>query len=276
MRARPMWWFVLPLLAVLIGTTTAQAPAQAPGKAPTQAPAHRSTAPAPGAPGAPGAPLAGLRIALDPGHQLGNHNFPRQTNRLVDAGGFKKACNTTGTSTNAGVAEATVNMQLARQVRRRLVALGAQVPMTRYRNTQRRWGPCVDARGRFGARSGAQLMVSLHADGASSSAYGFHVITPKGGSRYTDDIAAPSLGLATDLRDALGRAGIPRSTYIGGGTALSVRSDLGTLNLSDVPAVMIEIGNMRNSTDASRMTSATGQAGYADGVVAGIRAFLRR
>ena len=41
-------------------------------------------------------PLAGKVIVLDAGHQLGNHNFPEEINRLVPAGGFSKPCNTTG------------------------------------------------------------------------------------------------------------------------------------------------------------------------------------
>ena len=52
-------------------------------------------------------PLAGRTIVLDPGHQLGNRHFPSQIRRQVPAGGFPKACNTTGTSTNGGYPEAT-------------------------------------------------------------------------------------------------------------------------------------------------------------------------
>ena len=57
---------------------------------------------------------------IDAGHQLGNHNFPRKINRLVPAGGFKKACNTTGTATNGGYPEATFNCRVARLLRARL------------------------------------------------------------------------------------------------------------------------------------------------------------
>ena len=39
---------------------------------------------------------------------------------------------------------------------------------------------------------------------------------------------------------------------------------------------MIEIGNMRNAGDACRMTSSQGSGAYANSVVAGIRAYLRR
>jgi len=221
-------------------------------------------------------PLRGLVIALDPGHQLGNSRHSREINRPVQAGGFKKPCNSTGAATNSGVPEATVNFRLSRAVKRRLEALGARGRMTRTTNSVRKWGPCVDARGRFGKRVGARLMVSLHADGASSSAHGFHVIAPKRRKPWTTDIATASLRLAKLLRNGLTHGGVPRSTYIGGGTGLDVRSDLGTLNMSDVPVAMIEIGNMRNASDARRMTSQKGRARYADAVVRGIRAYLRR
>ena len=222
-------------------------------------------------------PLSGVRIALDPGHQLGNHNFPSEINRIVRAGRhYRKPCNTTGTSTNGGYAEATLNFRVARLVQARLQALGAQVAMTRTRNSQALWGPCIDARGEFGARVGATLMVSLHADGAPSADHGFHVIAPVARSPWTTDIAAPSLRLAKALRSGFDALGIPRSTYIGNGSALSIRSDLGTLNMSDVPVAMLEVGNMRNRSDAHRMTTLTGRVLYARAVVRGIRAYLSR
>ncbi len=255
--------------AVLVGTTPALAlpnPADSTGAA--SAERHEQARPA--------APLRGITIALDPGHQLGNARHARQTNRLVPAGGFRKPCNTTGTATNRGVPEATVNFRLSRAVKQRLTRLGAQVRMTRTTNSVRRWGPCVDARGRFGERVGAQLMVSLHADGASASGRGFHVIAPTRRAPWTTDIATDSLRLAKLLRASLVRGGVPRSNYTAGGTGLDLRDDLGTLNMSDVPVAMIEIGNMRNRRDARRMTSKTGQARYAQAVVRGIRTYLRR
>jgi N-acetylmuramoyl-L-alanine amidase len=64
------------------------------------------------------------------------------------------------------------------------------------------------------------------------------------------------------------------ATYVAGGDGLDVRSDLGTLNLSDVPTVMVELGNMRSAAEARVMTSPQGRARYARGLVAGVRAFL--
>jgi N-acetylmuramoyl-L-alanine amidase len=255
------------LLAVTLAGTTATSVADSTGStAAAEARDARAAA----------KPLQGLVIALDPGHQLGNSRHLREINRPVPAGGFKKPCNTTGAATNSGVPEATVNFRLSRLVERKLVALGARVRMTRTTNSVTRWGPCVDARGRFGKRVGARLMVSLHADGAPSSDHGFHVIAPQRRKPWTTDIATASLRLAKSLRTALTRGGIARSNYIGGGTGLDVRSDLATLNMSDVPVAMIEIGNMRNAADARRMTAAQGRTRYANAVVRGIRTYLQR
>lgn len=240
------------------------------GQATAVAPAElTSTAPAP-------LPLSGVTIALDPGHQLGNHAFPRQIARQVPAGGFRKACNTVGAETQSGVREPTVVWQVTGMVRERLEALGATVRLTRDSNRADRWGPCVDYRGRFGGRVGAALTVSVHADGAASHLHGFHVIAPVRRAPWTVRTARPSLRLAKDLRAGLDGQQLARSTYIGDGTGLSIRSDLATLNLSTVPVAMIEIGNMRNPGDAHRMTHRPGQERYATAIVTGIRRFLHR
>lgn len=222
------------------------------------------------------APLAGTTVVIDPGHQLGNHNFPAQTNRLVPAGGFTKPCNTTGTATDGGYPEATFAWQVSRTLRSSLESLGARVVLTRTSNRQDRWGPCVDARGRAGNRIDADLKVSVHGDGTySAGARGFHVIAPADRAPWTSDIHLPSLRLAGDVRTGLLAAGFPRANYIAGGDGLDVRSDLGTLNLSDIPTVMVELGNMRNAADARVMTTSAGRARYASGLTAGIRRFLR-
>ena len=59
--------------------------------------------------------------------------------------------------------------------------------------------------------------------------------------------------------------GLRVANYIAGGDGLDYRSDLGTINLSNMPTVMVELGNMRNPSDARRMTSRAGRATYARG-----------
>jgi N-acetylmuramoyl-L-alanine amidase len=67
--------------------------------------------------------------------------------------------------------------------------------------------------------------------------------------------------------------GLPVANYYGS-SGLKTRTDLGTLNMSDVPVVMVELGNMKNSADASRMMSTTGRDRYAAALMDGIRYFL--
>jgi N-acetylmuramoyl-L-alanine amidase len=220
-------------------------------------------------------PLAGRVVVIDPGHQLGNSRFPAKINRPVPAGGFKKPCNTTGTSTNGGYPEATFTWRVSRRLRARLEALGAVVRMTRTTNSYRDWGPCIDDRGRFGGRVGADLTVSVHGDGAAASTRGFFVIQPGVRRGYTDDIARPSRRLARAVRAGLSAVGFRASTGYGG-DGLDTRYDLGTLNMSDVPVVVVELGNMRNARDARCMTSAACRDRYARGLARGVLAHLTR
>jgi N-acetylmuramoyl-L-alanine amidase len=259
-------WYPVPVAALATALTVAMA-------LPADATRDFRAASPDGAGGS--APLTGRTIVIDPGHQLGNHNFPRRINRLVPAGGFKKPCNTTGTATNGGYPEATFTWRVARLLRHRLVTLGATVRMTRDSNREDRWGPCVDVRGRAGNRLPADLKISIHGDGSyAAGARGFHVIAPTDRRPWTHDIFRPSRRLARDTRAALKRMGLPVANYVAGGDGLDFRSDLGTLNLSNIPTVMVELGNMRNPRDAHRMTSRAGRATYARGLALGVRRFL--
>jgi N-acetylmuramoyl-L-alanine amidase len=223
-------------------------------------------------------PLAGRVVVIDPGHQLGNASFPSQVNAPVEAGGFTKPCNTTGTATNAGYPEATFTWQVAQVLRRLLERAGARVLLTRTTNSASAWGPCVDARGRAGnpGEPGptADLKISIHGDGSFvAGAHGFHVIAPKAVAPWTTDIAAPSLRLAEVVRDRLVDAGIATSTHTGD-DGIAVRGDLATLNLADVPSVLVELGNMRDPGDAATMTSPSGRRTYASALASAVEAFL--
>ena len=219
-------------------------------------------------------PLAGRVVAIDPGHQLGNSRFPEKISRLVWVG-LWKPCNTTGTATDGGFPEATFTWRVSRRLQARLEALGATVRLTRTTNSLDDWGPCVDYRGRFGQRVGADVAVSVHGDGAARTTRGFFVIRPGLREGYTDDITAPSKRLAGNVRGGLLGAGFRVSTAYGG-DGLDTRRDLGTLNMADVPTVMVELGNMRNRADARCMTSAACRDRYAAGLAAGVVAQLAR
>jgi N-acetylmuramoyl-L-alanine amidase len=230
--------------------------------------------PAQPAVGAEALPLAGRVVAIDPGHQLGNSRFPAQVSRRVWVG-LWKPCNTTGTATTGGFPEATFTWRVSRRLKARLEALGATVRMTRTTNSRSDWGPCIDARGRFGGKVGADLAVSVHGDGAAPSTRGFFVIRPGVRTGYTDDIAGRSARLARRVRAGLLAVGFRLSSAYGG-DGLDTRRDLGTLNMADVPTVLVELGNMRNARDARCMTSSRCRDRYARGLAHGVVAHLRR
>src|SRR5206468_11421385 len=128
--------------------------------------------------------LAGKVIAIDPGHNGGNASHPNEINRQVDAGGFQKSCDTTGTATNAGYAEAAYTFDVATRLAAGLRAAGATVVLTRDSNTG--VGPCIDERAAVGNRAQADAAVSVHADGGPSGGRGFHVIEPALVKGYTE------------------------------------------------------------------------------------------
>ena len=221
-------------------------------------------------------PLAGKVIVIDPGHQLGNSNpkFAKYMAQTKFNGTIRKGCNTTGTATNSGLPEATFTWRVAKELRSMLESKGAKVIFTRDSNSYDDWGPCTWDRARAGARAGADLMISIHADGSSSKGKGFHVIAPARINGYTDDIYRPSRRLASDLIAGMKSAGAEPSNYIDGG--LMVSSIMTTLNLSDVPSAIVELGNMRNSAEAKKMSSSSGQREYANWLLAGIQNYFAR
>ncbi|MEU3192490.1 N-acetylmuramoyl-L-alanine amidase [Streptomyces sp. NPDC006992] len=221
-------------------------------------------------------PLRGKVIVIDPGHNPHNRDQPGKISRSVDIGTGKKECDTTGTATNSGYSEAEFTLALAHRVRTELRKRGATVKFTH--DGEEPYGPCVDERAEKGNRAHADAAVSLHADGAPGGSRGFHVILPASvhrGDADTRAIAGPSRRLGTDLRDAFRKAtGERPANYLGNGEGLDTRDDLGGLNLSTVPKVFLECGNMRDAADAALLTSPKWREKAARGVADGISAFL--
>jgi N-acetylmuramoyl-L-alanine amidase len=211
---------------------------------------------------------------LNPGHNGANGAHPDEINRLVpaDRHGGRKACDTTGTNTDAGYPEHAYNWDVTQRVRAVLRAHGVRVELTRPNDSS--VGPCVDARAAVGNQPGVAATVSIHADGATASGHGFHVCEDSG-SPAGAAIAAKSHRLTVAVHDALLHgSGLTTSTYLGS-NGYFPRSDLAGLNLATGPATFLELGNMRNAGDAALQSSAAGRQRVAVAVAAGILAYLR-
>lgn len=218
--------------------------------------------------------LKGKVILLDPGHQLGNSNpkFAKQMSRKKFNGTSVKGCNTTGTATNAGFPESTFNWRVANKLKRMLEAQGATVEMTRDSNSYNAWGPCVWDRAKQANRIDADIMVNIHADGSSAKNSGFFVLAPGRVRGWTEDVVKSGRQLARSMICGMKDAGAPPSNYIN--KQLMISTNTTGLNFSDVPTVTVELGNMRNKSDARRMTSSAGQRDYASWLLAGINAYF--
>ncbi|MER5277564.1 N-acetylmuramoyl-L-alanine amidase [Streptomyces sp. NPDC002809] len=246
---------------------------------PTPSPSRprKPASPSPSAPDAPSGPLSGRTVVIDPGHNPNNHLHTAEINRQVDIGTTHKECDTTGTSTNSGYAEARFTLDVSHRLRTLLQAQGAKVILTY--DGDRAFGPCVDERARIGNKARADAVVSVHADGSAAGNRGFHVILPapvRGGEADTSKIVGPSRDLGTRIAGLFVRAtGSAPSNYIGGKTGLDTRKDLGGLNLSTVPKVFIECGNMRDPDDAALLTSAGWRQKAAQGIADGISSYLK-
>ncbi|MGW0750568.1 N-acetylmuramoyl-L-alanine amidase [Streptomyces sp. NPDC002587] len=258
-----------------------------PVAAPSAAPATPATpAPSPATPSAtpsaaPAAapakgPLTGRTVVIDPGHNTGNFKHTDEIDQQVDIGTGRKECDTTGTTTNSGYMEAEFTLDVSLRLRTALEAQGAKVVLTHV--ADRPWGPCINERARIGNEAGADAVVSVHADGVSAGNRGFHIILPakvKGGAADTAAIVEPSRQLGERIAGNFARTtGSAPANYLGGGTGLVVRDDLGGLNLSTRPKVFIECGNMRDAKDAAQLTSPEWRQKAAQGIADGIVGFL--
>ncbi|WP_307793250.1 N-acetylmuramoyl-L-alanine amidase [Amycolatopsis sp. MtRt-6] len=249
-----------PAPVVTPAVTSSPSPSVAPPPTTTPPP---TTSPLPSA--------AGKVVVLDPGHNGGNGAHPAEINRQVPAGrGKTKPCNTTGTATNDGYPEHAFTFDVAQRVGKALADKGIRVVYTRQDDTG--VGPCVDRRAAIGNEANADAVVSIHADGSEAAgASGFHVAYSAPPLNAAQ--GAPSTRLAQTLRDTMRTSGFGTANYIGA-NGLSPRADLAGLNLSTRPAALVECGNMRNATEAARMTSAAGRGQYASAIAAAIEAYL--
>jgi len=216
--------------------------------------------------------LSGKVVVLDPGHNGANGQHPEIINKLIDGGyGQRNVCNTTGTQTDDGYTEHRFTWNVATYLRPLLQAKGVKVILTRPDDDG--VGPCTDKRAALENNAQADAVVSIHGDGATAGVRGFYVMTaarPPAG----DVIAAASLRLAACIAEASKAAGFPPSNTIGS-NGLWKRDDLTGLNRSMRPKILIECGNMRNSTEAALMSSSAGQRRYAQALAIGVFAYLR-
>lgn len=237
-------------------------------------PTAASAEPAP----AQGNTLSGKTIFLDPGHQgsaAGNDlNKP-----VPDGRGGTKPCQTTGATSPDGVAEHKVNWDITQLVKAGLESQGAKVVLSRKDDTG--WGGCIDERANAANASNADLAVNIHADstaaGTDPGKSGFHIIVPElpiPDATVNEVQSGPGRKAAEQMRDAFKTAGFAPANYAGAQDGLQTRADIAAVNLTKVPDVFAELGNLSNPTDAAALSGQDGQLKYAIALVDGVIRYL--
>ncbi len=197
-------------------------------------------------------PLAGEVVGIDPGHNGLNYSAPGVIDAPIFNGTGTESCDTTGTATDSGYTEAQFNFNVAMSLEADLQAEGATVVLTRSNNAG--VGPCVTTRAAIINDAHADVAVDIHADGGPADGRGFAVLEPTADGP-NDGVTASSAAFAAILRNAfVAGTPMPVSTY-DGVDGLQPRNDLAGLNLTTVPKVLIECGNMRNATDAALLVT---------------------
>ncbi|MFI6393481.1 N-acetylmuramoyl-L-alanine amidase [Nonomuraea sp. NPDC050540] len=218
-------------------------------------------------------PLDGKVIVIDPGHNGGNFRDPKAVNRKVNVLTKWKACDTTGTETADRYTEAAFTWDVSNRLVKILKQRGASVKLTRADNDS--VGPCITQRAAIGNKAKADAALSVHADGSSPGNKGFHVIMPEKINGPVDPVVGDSKKLGLAVRQAFKTGtGLPYSTYIGK-DALDFRNDLGGLNLSTVPKIFVECGNMKNAGEAAKFRDPEFRQRIALALANGLQQYLK-
>ena len=253
--------------AAAAGTAQAATPGSASPSSELASPSISSSA----SPSSSALPLAGKVVGIDPGHNGGNFTDPGYINQLIWNGRAQETCDTAGTETTSGYTEALFNFHVASHLRDSLVAAGATVVMTR--KTNGGVGPCVNHRAEIINAAHADVAIDIHADGGPTWGRGFTVLEPVADGP-NDKVIRDSVRFGASVRSALlASTRMPQSDYYGHNGVI-FRNDLAGLNLTTVPKVLVECGNMPNAADAALLASRSFQREIADAFTSAIVSFL--
>ncbi len=217
-------------------------------------------------------PLAGRVVGIDPGHNGRNWTDPAFINQTIWNGRESEACDTTGTQTDGGYTEAQFNFNVAGFLAADLRVAGATVVLTRTSNDG--VGPCVTTRAELLNSAHANVAIDIHADGGPAGGRGFAILEPVADG-VNDRVIAASAAFGRIVLELYRTVtGMPVSSY-DGVDGIADRDDLAGLNLTTVPKVLIECGNMRNATDAELLVRTSFQKLVAEALSQAITDYLK-
>ena len=201
-----------------------------------------------------------IMIAIDAGHQS-RGNWGTEP---VGPGSSVKKTKVSGGATGVatGVPEYKLNLKVAKKLKKELEAKGYQVYMIRTKNNV---NISNKKRAILANKSGADIYIRLHADGAtSSSARGASALYPSKKNPYVGNLSKASKKLSACIINSYCKETGIRNR------GLVQRDDLTGTNWSKIPVTLLEMGFLSNSSEDRYMQKSTNQEKMARGIVKGI------
>ncbi|MDF0529716.1 N-acetylmuramoyl-L-alanine amidase [Tsukamurella sp. 8F] len=228
---------------------------------------------APNTPAPAAGPLKGKTVFLDAAGSGGGVQADL-TRQVPDGRGGTVACSAPSAATASGVADHTINYNVARMVESALTSQGAKVVMGRSDDTG--FAGCVDARANAASASKADIGLVVNTVSQDPSLHGFTLETPAAGVSDQAVSAAQSgagAKAANVVRDAGTAAGLAPADYLGSNKGIA-QTQNAYVSQSSLPLVYADLGNVANTGDASALGTKAGQAKYAVALTNGLIQYL--
>ena len=201
-------------------------------------------------------PLQGRVIGIDPGHQK-QGDYSQET--IAPWSSETKAKVSTGASGYmTGRTEESINLEIAFLLRDKLVALGAEVVLTRdtsdinISNQER--AAMMNAKG-------VDACLRIHCNGANDHAVNGAEMYVKKDDPDSFALAELVLSEVCDMTETVRRSVYESSTYTG-------------LNWSEVPCVLVELGFLSNAGEEAKLIDPVYQERYAEAMAVALQKWL--
>ena len=210
-------------------------------------------------------------IAIDASHQEKGGDLEKEEPIGPDAEEKAKGFSEGTSGTVSGLTEAELNLSVAEKLKKQLEDRGYEVYMTR---DNKEADLSESERAKNVNASGAQILISLHANGGEDSTEkGVEVMAPSYENPYWKDRTG-NIKKSNALADIILQS-YCEETGLNAKGLYNVDNQI-LLNWSEVPSVVLEMGFMSNESDDAYMAEEEHQQEMAEGIADGIDLYFGR
>ena len=210
-------------------------------------------------------------VAIDASHQEKGGDLEEEEPIGPDAEEKAKGFSEGTSGTVSGLTEAELNLSVAEKLKKQLEDRGYEVYMTR---DNKESDLSESERAKNVNASGAQILISLHANGGEDSTEnGVEVMAPSYENPYWKDRTG-NIKKSNALADIILQS-YCEETGLNAKGLYNVDNQI-LLNWSEVPSVVLEMGFMSNESDDAYMAEEEHQQEMAEGIADGIDLYFGR